>query len=152
MLHVLPNNKIPVDKLPLDQWISNALGYQRKQERSGPAATRHGSMTKREETLMVAAQSGLFLIPEFQFEHCIYSIPTDAIGADPGSFIMDVYRRCSDFLRLATKPDTGLTVLVSPRWLFVTVLTNPYTKTGQGFPVYLDGLAFTGLVSLQSIE
>ena len=32
------------------------------------------------------------------------------------------------------------------------MLTQPYAKATLGYPVYLDGLAFAGLVSLQTIE
>jgi hypothetical protein len=66
--------------------------------------------------------------------------------------MIELFRRCSDFLRLDTRPDVGITVLISPRWIFVTLLTQPYAKATLGYPVYLDGLAFAGLVSLQTIE
>ena len=50
------------------------------------------------------------------------------------------------------RPDVGVTVMVSPRWVFVGLLTQPYTIATLGTPVYLDGLAYAGLVSLQTTE
>ena len=46
----------------------------------------------------------------------------------------------------------GITLIVSPRWLFVSILTQPYTTTANGNPVYLDGFDFAGLLSLQTAE
>ena len=45
-----------------------------------------------------------------------------------------------------------MTVLVTPKWFFVAVLTQPYTRAPTGFPVYLDGFDFAGLLSLQTAE
>jgi len=51
---------------------------------------------------------------------------------------------------LGTRPDSGITVIVSPRWFFVALLTQPYATAPNGNPVYLDGFDFSGLVSLQT--
>lgn len=32
----------------------------------------------------------------------------------------------------------------------IAALTNPYTTTLEGIPAFLDGLAFTGIVNLQT--
>ena len=52
-------------------------------------------------------------------------------------------------MRLKTRPELGFTVIVSNEWVFVGVLTEPYCVSAKGFPVYLDGFSFAGLVSLQ---
>lgn len=57
-----------------------------------------------------------------------------------------------NFLRLKDRPDQGVTVLLSPKWIFVSVLTQPYATNSNGCPVYLDGFAFAGLMNLQTIE
>ena len=36
--------------------------------------------------------------------------------------------------------------------MFVALLTQPYATATLGIPVYLDGLAFSGLISLQTID
>lgn len=38
---------------------------------------------------------------------------------------------------------------MTPRWLFLGVLTQPYCESPAGNPVYLDGFDFVGLFSLQ---
>ena len=89
------------------------------------------------------------MIPEFQFDHCFYSLNPENLLNDPATQMAEIYARCQDFLRLNTRPNIGLTVMVSPRWFFVGVLTQPYCKSPSGNPVYLDGYDFAGLFSLQ---
>jgi hypothetical protein len=36
--------------------------------------------------------------------------------------------------------------------MFASVLASPYTINSNGNPVYLDGFAFAGLVSLQTVS
>ena len=60
--------------------------------------------------------------------------------------------KCAEFLRFKSRPDVGMTVLVSPKWMFVCLVTQPYAHTSYGYPVYLAGLSFAGLVTLQIIE
>lgn len=62
----------------------------------------------------------------------------------------DVYQRCATFLRVQTRPNEGLVVIVSPRWFFMTVVTQPYCRAPNGNPCYLDGFDLAGLVSLQT--
>ena len=154
MLHILPEAKIPVEKLPIDVFIQNQLRFNKKKESQGikPQATVGKPLTTREEAEILAATQGLFLIPEFDFEHCIYQLNKENMTSDPTGQVTEVYRRCCDFLRLHTRPDVGVTVLISPRWVFVALLTQPYTHASLGMPVYLDGLAFAGLVSLQTVD
>ena len=42
------------------------------------------------------------------------------------------------------------TVIMSPKWFFVGLLTQPYATAPNGNPCYLDGFDFAGLVSLQT--
>lgn len=53
---------------------------------------------------------------------------------------------------MRSRQNLGLTVVVTPKWIFVTLLSNPYVKTSNEIPVYLDGYAFCGLVNLQTVE
>lgn len=46
LLHVLPNAKIPVNKLPLDVMISNAVSYQRKLDRKVGAASEQTNLER----------------------------------------------------------------------------------------------------------
>ena len=88
------------------------------------------------------------MIPEFQFDHVIYQLSEENLANDPATQVREIYKRCSEFLRLSTRPDTGITVIVTPRWFFVGILTQPYANAPNGNPVYLDGFDFAGLVSL----
>ena len=97
-----------------------------------------------------ALSQGLFMIPEFQFDHVFFQLSRENLMHDPATMVSDVYRRCSDFLHLNTRPNIGVTVIVSPRWFFVGILTKPYATAPNGNPSYLDGFDFTGLVSLQT--
>ena len=47
--------------------------------------------------------------------------------------------------------DVGLTILVTPKWMFVAPLTGHYTQY-QGLPVYVDGYAYTGIMNIQVTE
>ena len=107
-------------------------------------------MTQREEMEELALQHGLFMIPEFQFDHCFYQFSYENLANDPATQLAEVFRRCAAFLRLNTNLNAGITVLMSPRWFFLGVLTQPYTNADNGNPVYLDGFDFAGLFSLQT--
>ena len=90
------------------------------------------------------------MISEFQFDHCFFSLGPEHFMNDPATMMAEVYRRCSDFLRLSTRPDIGVTCIITPKWFFVGILTQPYATAPNGNPVYLDGFDFSGLVSLQT--
>lgn len=70
MLHVLPQAKIPVERLPLDTFIANKTSLLRKKERSLGAtammSTQAGKqLTVREEQEELAATQGLLMVNEF---------------------------------------------------------------------------------------
>ena len=158
MMHVLPQAKIPIDRLPIDTFVANAQAFHRKKERENHSKSRSAmnanqygvKMSAREEMEDLAMQAGLFMIPEFQFDHCFYSLSPENLANDPATQIGEIYKRCSEFLRLNTRPNTGISCIISPRWFFVGTLTQPYANAPSGNPVYLDGFDFAGLVSLQT--
>ena len=53
---------------------------------------------------------------------------------------------------LEDRPDVGLTLVLTSKWMMAAILTAPYTSNSNGCPVYLDGFSFSGLVSLQTVE
>jgi len=91
MLHLLPQEKIPVGTLPLDSFITNQLSLLRKKEKSrgGNAmmstAVAGRQLTLREEQEELAIQQGLFMIPEFQFDHCLYQLSSENLANDPAT-------------------------------------------------------------------
>lgn len=94
-----------------------------------------------------AFSKGLFMISEFNFDHVCYELSESQTNE---SGLQYAYNLCRDFLRLKTRPEVGLTVIVFTKWLFVGVITQPYCVSSHGYPVYLDGFSFAGLVSLQN--
>lgn len=107
-------------------------------------------LTAREEMEEFAIQQGLIMVPEFQFDHSIYQINPESMSGDTAQNMKDIYTRCATFLRIQTRPNEGVVVIVSPRWFFMTVVTQAYSKAANGNPCYLDGFDFAGLVSLQT--
>lgn len=62
------------------------------------------------------------------------------------------YQKIVNFLQLGKRQQSGLTIVITPKWLFVAVISNPYVTNNRAIPVYLDGFAFCGLVNLQTVE
>ena len=40
------------------------------------------------------------MIPEFQFDHCLYQLSSDNLANDPATQMSEIFMRCQDFLRL----------------------------------------------------
>ena len=89
------------------------------------------------------------MIPEFQFDHCVYPLSESVMNEEGLSY---AYSKCANFMRFKTRPDVGLTILITPKWFFCTLLTQPYCNAPDGNPVFMNGLDFCGLFSLQLIE
>lgn len=68
---------------------------------------------------------------------------------DVATQMSEIYSRCALFLRLQSRPNLGVTVIITPRWFFAAILTQPYANAPNGNPVFLDGFDFAGLFSLQ---
>lgn len=70
MLHVLPGNKLPVKKLPIDTFIDNKISYRRKKDKLASSQQAKFALAN-EELDTTAAQQGLLIVNEFEFSHCI---------------------------------------------------------------------------------
>lgn len=43
----------------------------------------------------------------------------------------------------------GITLIVSPQWMFVCIINNPYhIDDDSQIPLYLDGYAYAGILTL----
>ena len=160
IMHVIPSSKLPVETLPLDLLINNAISYNRKTERRGMAssanklaeakfASAEEPDAAREELEKLALTEGLFMLPEYKFDHCVYTITEKSLTQEG---LIYGYNKCMSFLRLKQRPQVGLTLICTGKWMFAAVLASPYTINSNGNPVYLDGFAFAGLVSLQTVS
>jgi hypothetical protein len=70
------------------------------------------------------------------------------------------YKKCHSFLGLNTKENSwiGMTIVVSPNWMFIAPLYKPYhyetsldvsgKDLENGVPVYLDGFAYSGVMNV----
>lgn len=62
------------------------------------------------------------------------------------------------FLELQTRRDIGITLICTPKWMFLGALCQPYHNEDQldipgrdlegGVAVYLDGYAYAGIVNV----
>jgi len=66
----------------------------------------------------------------------------------------------SNFLQIDEYPDTGITLIVAPKFMFLAPMYRPYhiekgveVPGGKEFddtvPIYHDGFAFAGILNLQ---
>jgi len=66
------------------------------------------------------------------------------------------YSKLFSFLNLKTRAQEGITVIVSPQWMFLATLNNPYhhekMPDGRQLPVFLDGFAYSGILNLQTVK
>lgn len=62
------------------------------------------------------------------------------------------YTKCAVFLGLKDDEQSGVTTIITGKWMLVMQLTNNYMETyNTQYPVFLDGFAFTGLAQLQEV-
>lgn len=73
------------------------------------------------------------------------------------------YKKIYNFLQLNRTPDAGLTLILTPQWMFVAPIYEPYHRERfledlankdleGGIPVYLDGFAYAGILNIQPVE
>ena len=61
------------------------------------------------------------------------------------------FKKIAEFLRLPEMAPhgVGLTVIVTPVWMFVAILNDPYhVEPETELPLYLDGFAYAGIYNL----
>lgn len=62
------------------------------------------------------------------------------------------YTKCGVFLGLKDEEHSGVTVVLSKKWMMVAQIEAPYMHSSEDYPCYLDGFAYAGLVQLQEVE
>ena len=68
----------------------------------------------------LAEQQMITVIPEYQFPHGIFKIASNEMNAEGLKY---AFEKLSAFLGLKNNLDQGLTVLVSPQWMFVSTIS-----------------------------
>lgn len=102
------------------------------------------------------------MVDEYKFPHAIFPINSTEMTNEGLKY---GYQKIQGFLGLKNKQDYGITCIVTPNFIFVAVLSQPYhieegveseaAKAEGGstidVPFYLDGYAYAGIYSLQDI-
>ncbi len=159
VMHILPSSKIPFPKVPLDVMISNKLTFLKKNEKRLKDQSRLGQHDHVPVHLneLDAAEEGLILIDEFEFPHAIYQVGPTEMNAEG---LVYGYKKLFNFLKLKEKQHLGITLIVSPQWMFLGQIQQPYHREPQpdvdvegktqegGIPVYHDGYAYSGIFNL----
>lgn len=127
-MHILPNSKIPVEKVPLDIFISNKRAF----------------IAKEGEEFLTDNQT--LTVDEYDFPHSV-CILTAGVSA---SALELAFKACLKHLGDKVDQTSGLMILTSPKWLFVAPITGPYSVY-QMMPMYLDGYSYAGIVSFQEV-
>ena len=84
-----------------------------------------------------AVESGLVLLDEYQFPHAVMTITQTDMNCEGLKY---AFSKISTFLDLqTTASDQGLTIIVSPEFMFVALIDKPYHKQEEV-------LSFDGLV------
>ena len=166
-MHVLPSEKIMVERLPIERMIAQKMKFYRKNEKqqrnmksSKNAIKVHIPVHERDPE---ATEIDLILLDEFEFPHAIMTIKPEQVSRDELNY---TYKKICAFLGLHTNQDTGITVIVTPQWMFVGVIHQPYhiepeIKAPSGededverheLTLFLDGFAYAGVVNLQQVN
>ena len=147
-IHILPQNKIPFE-LPIETFLKNHESNERKVERRNLKDKVIIDNEARAKFESDAKASGLIVLPEFDFQHVIYKL-TEASLSSEG--LVYSYTKCAVFLGLKDDEQSGVTMVLTNKWMMVAQLAKPYMENSQGYPCFLDGFAYTGLVQLQDVE
>lgn len=135
--------------------IANKLKYVRKQTKIAKAggqlysqASQSYSSNEKE-----ADAQGLILINEFEFPHAVFEVLSTEMNSEG---LQLGYRKLSSFLNFKENQHLGVTCIVTPSWMFLATLANPYhyqkDENDRKIPVYHDGFSFSGILNIQDIQ
>lgn len=120
-MHILPNSHIPT-VLPLEKMISNKLTFSKKYGKQ----IRDSSKTNSKIHIPVhpnekeAEEAGLLLVDEYLFPHAVYKFTQESELAPDG--LKYGYQKIASFLKLLDHQAQGVTLIVTPVWMFVAVI------------------------------
>lgn len=147
-VHILPQSKIPFE-LPIETFLKNHESNERKVERRNLKDKVIVDNQVRQRFESDAKAQGLIVLPDFQFRHVIYKL-TEANLSQEG--LVYSFTKCATYLNLKDDENSGVTMVLTSKWMMVAQLSKPYMHNSQGYPCYLDGFSYTGLVQMQSVE
>ncbi len=125
MIHILPEAKLPFE-LPIETFLKNFESNERKTERRNIKERVWDADSARHLYESNAKAQGLIVLPEFQFKHVLYKLTEQNLSSDG---LVYSYTKCAVFLGLKDNELSGVTMLLTPKWMFVATLVNPYMQT-----------------------
>ncbi|CDW89049.1 UNKNOWN [Stylonychia lemnae] len=162
LIHILPNSKIPFQSLPLDLLITSKVQYVKLQQEQALEEARHnGGQVKSPQKHSKDKDSkkneilNIITVDEYRFPHAVYIFETSSLKED---HLINGYNKIHQFLQLDDHPESGLTIIATPNWMFVTTITGPYTKhtiyapDQRVVPVYADPYAYCGILNIQNTQ
>lgn len=121
-------------------------------KRGGGPYNDHKSVHSRDQE---ASEKGMVLIDEFTFPHCVFMLANNEMNADG---CMYGYNKMAQFLQIDKKKHLGVTLILTPKWMFMSLIERPYhyeslldipgSKAENGVPLFLDGYAFNGVFNI----
>lgn len=151
-MHILPNSNIPFQSIPLEKMISNKLTFNKKygKQMRDPSKTNSKIHLPVQVNDKEAEEAGLLLVDEYLFPHAIYKFQQESEMAPEG--LKYAYNKIANFLKLNDLQQiygVGVTIIVTPVWLFVGVINDPYhVDPATDVPLYHDGFAYAGIFNL----
>lgn len=139
---MLPEANIPF-ALPIEIMLKSHESNERKLERRNIGKEAKADSEARQQFELNAKSQGLVVLPEFDFKHVIYKLTEQNLSSEG---LIYSYTKCAVFLGLKDDEQAGVTCVLTPKWMMVTQIVKPYMESAEGYPVFLDGLAYTGLV------
>lgn len=146
-VHMLPEEKFPFD-LPIETFLKNHDSNERKTERRNVKVENDANEEARVSFAANAKAQGLVVLPEFNFKHVIYKMTEMNLSSEG---LVYSYTKCGVFLGLKDEEHSGVTVVLSKKWMMVAQIEAPYMHSSEEYPCYLDGFAYAGLVQLQEV-
>ena len=117
-MHILPSSKIPFEKVPLDVLIAQKLTFKKKADKK---IKENGKLDPNIDKPVNPRESeanelGLILIDEYEFPHAIFQVSESDLNVEGLQY---GYKKCLTFLGLQNKQQMGLTVVITPNWMFM---------------------------------
>lgn len=92
------------------------------------------------------SKQSIFALPEFDFPHFVCIL--DAKPSD-NSLVTD-YMKISDELGLENLKNIGVTILINEKWMFVTLLSQPYMQLQNGADLFIEPFAYGGIQNIHT--
>jgi len=149
VIHFLPEARYPFAQLPIDTFLKNNESNERKIERrmtkEAQENLKKADTSARGEFEQNAKAQSFVVIPEFNFRHVVYKMTEHNLSPDGLTYS---YTKCAVFLGLKDDEHSGVTTILTNKWMMVAQLSKEYMENEDQMPVFLDGFAYAGLAQL----